>query len=209
MELFNQLFARKIVPVVVLEQASLASDLAGALIDGGLPVAEVTFRTDAAEQAISIMATHPEMIVGAGTVLTVEQVKRAVEAGARYIVSPGTSRAVVEYCLNNSIPILPGAVTASEIMTLLDYGIDTVKFFPAGANGGPGAIKALSAPFTSVRFVPTGGINAANINDYLSLPSVPAAGGSWMVNPQLIASADFSRIRDLTKTAVAQTGGKE
>lgn len=209
MELFNQLFARKIVPVVVLEQASSASDLAGALIDGGLPVAEVTFRTDAAEQAISIMATHPEMIVGAGTVLTVEQVKRAVEAGARYIVSPGTSRAVVEYCLNNSIPILPGAVTASEIMTLLDYGIDTVKFFPAGTNGGPGAIKALSAPFTSVRFVPTGGINAANINDYLSLPSVPAAGGSWMVNPQLIAAADFSRIRDLTKTAVTQTGGKE
>lgn len=209
MELFNQLFARKIVPVVVLEQASSASDLAGALIDGGLPVAEVTFRTDAAEQAISIMATHPEMIVGAGTVLTVEQVKRAVGAGARYIVSPGTSRAVVEYCLSNSIPILPGAVTASEIMTLLDYGIDTVKFFPAGTNGGPGAIKALSAPFTSVRFVPTGGINAANINDYLSLPSVPAAGGSWMVNPQLIAAADFSRIRDLTKTAVAQTGGKE
>lgn len=209
MELFNQLFARKIVPVVVLEQASSASDLAGALIDGGLPVAEVTFRTDAAEQAISIMATHPEMIVGAGTVLTVEQVKRAVEAGARYIVSPGTSRAVVEYCLSNSIPVLPGAVTASEIMTLLDYGIDTVKFFPAGTNGGPGAIKALSAPFTSVRFVPTGGINAANINDYLSLPSVPAAGGSWMVNPQLIAAADFSRIRDLTKTAVAQTGGKE
>lgn len=209
MKLFNQLFARKIVPVVVLEQASSASDLAGALIEGGLPVAEVTFRTDAAQQAISIMARHPEMIVGAGTVLTVEQVKRAVEAGARYIVSPGTSRAVVEYCLSNSIPILPGAVTASEIMTLLDYGIDTVKFFPAGTNGGPGAIKSLSAPFTSVRFVPTGGVNAANINDYLSLPSVPAAGGSWMVNPQLIAAADFSGIRDLTKTAVAQTGGKE
>lgn len=207
MSVFGRLFERRIVPVVVLERSTDASALANALVGGGLPVAEVTFRTEAAADSIKTMADRGDMIVGAGTVLTKEQVDRAIDAGAQYIVSPGTSSPVIEHCLDKNIPVLPGAVTATEIMTLLGYDLNVVKFFPAGTSGGPNAIKALSAPFGGTQFVPTGGVSADNLGDYLSIPAVPAVGGSWMVSPTLIAAGDFDAIQDLTLKATRLAAG--
>lgn len=203
MSVLDQVFSKKLVPVVVLERATDADNLADALVSGGLPVAEVTFRTDAAEDSIRAMSTRGDLIVGAGTVLTVDQVDRAVGAGARFIVSPGTSTKVIEHCQELQIPILPGAVTATEIQMVLDLGLDVVKFFPASTSGGAAAIAALSAPFRGIRFVPTGGVSTANLGDYLRLPCIPAAGGSWMVGPKLIAAGEFDEIQALTTKAVA------
>jgi 2-dehydro-3-deoxyphosphogluconate aldolase/(4S)-4-hydroxy-2-oxoglutarate aldolase len=192
-----------ILPVVVLEDAGQATDLAGALIEGGLPVAEITFRTKAAAGAIAAMSSDPRILVGAGTVVTVEQVDRAVEAGARFVVSPGFSHAVVLRCAELGVVTIPGAVTATEIMAALDAGLSLVKFFPAGSSGGPGAVKSLSAPFAGLGFVPTGGIDASNVSDYFAVPSVRAVGGSWMVPPVAISSGDFDLVRDLVASSVS------
>ena len=202
-DVFAELAARVLVPVVVLEEAADADLLADALVAGGLPVAEVTFRTPAALEAIRVIADRGDVLVGAGTVLTAAQVDAAVAAGARYVVSPGLSRAVVERCGEHGVPALPGAVTATEVQAALELGIDTVKFFPAGTSGGPAAIKALAAPFGGVRFVPTGGVSPANLGDYLAIPAVTAVGGSWMVPADRIAAHDAAGLVDLISTAVA------
>lgn len=192
-----------IVPVVVLNDAKDAAPLAKALCDGGLPCAEVTFRTDAAEESIAIMAEkYPQMLVGAGTVLTTEQAGRAVRAGAKFIVSPGLSPQVVKYCVTKNIPITPGVSTSGEIQQAMELGLDVVKFFPAEASGGLAAIKAMAGPYKNMKFMPTGGINAENIGDYLAFPKILACGGSWMVKSSLITSGQFDKISQLTKEAV-------
>lgn len=192
-----------IVPVVVLEDAKDAEPLAKALVEGGLPCAEVTFRTAAAEEAIRIMTEkYPDMLVGAGTVLTTEQVDRAVAAGAKFIVSPGLNPKVVKYCVDKGILITPGCVTPSEIEQALEFGLDVVKFFPAEPSGGLNMIKALAAPYVGLKFMPTGGINAANVKEYLAYNKILACGGSWMVKGDLVAAGDFAKITELTKEAV-------
>jgi 2-dehydro-3-deoxyphosphogluconate aldolase / (4S)-4-hydroxy-2-oxoglutarate aldolase len=192
-----------LVPVVVLDDAADADALAAALVAGGLPVAEVTFRTAAAQDSIRAMSARGDILVGAGTVLTVEQVDQAVAAGASYVVSPGLSRAVVERCREHGVLALPGAVTATEIQAALELGLTTVKFFPAGTSGGAAAIAALTAPFDGVTFVPTGGIGPKNLHEYLSIPSVVAVGGSWMVPRERVKAGDFAGITALTAEAVA------
>lgn len=203
MDTLSALRAARLVPVVVLDDAADADPLAGALVAGGLPVAEVTFRTAAAEESIRVMAGRGDILVGAGTVLTVEQVDKAVAAGADYVVSPGLSRAVVERCGEHGVLALPGAVTATEIQAALELGLTTVKFFPAGTSGGAPAIAALAAPFGGVSFVPTGGVGPKNLHEYLAIPAVAAVGGSWMVSRDLVRSGDFAGITRLTADAVA------
>lgn len=203
MDVLSALSSTRLVPVVVLDDASRADALAGALVQGGLPVAEVTFRTSAARDAIRAMADRGDILVGAGTVLTPVQVDEAVAAGARFVVSPGLSRAVVERCQDHGVLALPGAVTATEVQAALELGLTTVKFFPAGTSGGPAAIQALAAPFGQVRFVPTGGVGPANLAEYLAIPSVVAVGGSWMVPRDLVAAGETDAIRALTAEAVA------
>lgn len=191
-----------IVPVVVLNDAKNAGELAKVLCEGGLACAEVTFRTEAAEESIRIMAKeYPDMLVGAGTVLSVEQVKRAVGAGAKFIVSPGLNPAVVQYCIDNSIPVCPGTCTPSEMEQAMSMGLDTVKFFPAEPSGGVKFIKAVAAPYTNLKFMPTGGVNASNVRDYLAYDRILCCGGSWMVKGSLIDGGDFDKIRELTKEA--------
>lgn len=197
------LCAARIVPVVVLDDAAHAAPLAAALVAGGLPVAEVTFRTPAAAEAIRVMADRGDVLLGAGTVLTPDQVDQAVAAGAGYVVSPGLSRAVVERCQEHGILALPGAVTATEVQSALELGLTTVKFFPAATSGGAAAIAALAAPFGGVGFVPTGGIGPANLHQYLAVDAVRAVGGSWMVPRDSIRAGDFPTVRRLTAEAVA------
>lgn len=193
-----------VVPVVVLNEVKDALPLAKALIEGGLPCAEVTFRTEAAEESIRQMAAeYPEMLVGAGTVLTIEQVDRAVNAGAKFIVSPGFDPEVVDYCLSREIPIFPGCVTPSEVAQAVKRGLKVVKFFPAEQFGGVSTIKALAAPYTMVRFMPTGGVSAKNLKDYLSCDKIIACGGSWMVKGDMIKAGEFDKICEMTKEAVA------
>ena len=179
-----------IVPVVVLDDAKDAAPLAKALCDGGLACAEVTFRTAAAEESIRIMATeYPEMVVGAGTVLTTEQVDRAVNAGAKFIVSPGLNPKVVKYCLEKGIPVTPGVVTPSEMEQAIELGLEAVKFFPA-------------EPYTMLKFMPTGGLNPQNVTSYLQYDKIFACGGSWMVKGNLVKEGAFDEITRLTKEAV-------
>lgn len=193
----------KLLPVIRIADLSDAVPLADALIGGGLPVAEITFRTECAAEAIfRIRNAFPEMLVGAGTVLSVDQAKSAAAAGAGFIVSPGSNPAVIGYCTENGIPIVPGCVTPSEIETAMSLGIGTVKFFPAEAYGGVRTISALSAPYRSIRFIPTGGINESNLLSYLKCPSVIACGGSFMAEPSLIEGKRFDSIREATKKAV-------
>ncbi len=193
-----------IVPVVVLNNAKDALPLAKALTEGGLPCAEITFRTEAAEESIRQMATeYPEMLVGAGTVLTIEQVDRAVSAGAKFIVSPGFDPEIVDYCLSKEIPVFPGCITPSEVAQAVKRGLKVVKFFPAEQFGGAAAIKALAAPYTMMRFMPTGGVSAKNLKDYLSCDKIIACGGSWMVKGDLIEAGEFDKICQMTKEAVA------
>ncbi|MBR2949214.1 MAG: bifunctional 4-hydroxy-2-oxoglutarate aldolase/2-dehydro-3-deoxy-phosphogluconate aldolase [Lachnospiraceae bacterium] len=192
-----------IVPVVVLEDAKDAKPLAQALCDGGLPCAEVTFRTAAAEECIRIMSQEfPEMLVGAGTVLTIEQVDRAVAAGAKFIVSPGINPKVVRYCVEKGIPVTPGCITPSEVEQAIECGLDVVKFFPAEQAGGLAMIKAMAAPYVGMKFMPTGGISAKNVKEYLSYDRIIACGGSWMVKGDLVKAGDFAKITELTKEAV-------
>ena len=204
-ETMNNLIAQYgVVPVVVLEDEKDALPLAEALIKGGLPVAEVTFRTAAAEGSIKAMCeAYPEMLVGAGTVLSVEQVDRALKAGARFIVTPGFDEEVVDYCIANNIPVYPGTVTPSEVTKAVKRGLNICKFFPTEQYGGVSTIKALSAPFTTVKFMPTGGVSAKNLKDYLSCGKIVACGGSWMVKGDLIKAQQFDKIRELTAEAVA------
>ncbi|WP_315093663.1 bifunctional 4-hydroxy-2-oxoglutarate aldolase/2-dehydro-3-deoxy-phosphogluconate aldolase [uncultured Cellulomonas sp.] len=202
-DILQRLAAHRLVPVVVIDDAAHADALAQALVDGGLPVAEVTFRTPAAADAIRAIAARGDVLVGAGTVLTAQQVDAAVAAGASYVVSPGTSRAVVERCQEHGILALPGAVTATEVQAALELGLTTVKFFPAGTSGGAKAVAALAAPFGDVGFVPTGGIGPGNLSEYLALPCVRAVGGSWMVPRDLVRAGDLDAVRDLTAEAVS------
>ncbi len=191
-----------IVPVVVINDAYDAKPLAEALIKGGLPCAEVTFRTAAAEESIRIISqNYPEMLVGAGTVLTPEQADRAVEAGAKFIVSPGLNPKVVEHCINNGYPVAPGTATPSEMEQAMSFGLDVVKFFPAENNGGLSMIKAVAAPYVGLKFMPTGGINATNVRDYLAYDRILCCGGSWMVKGDLIKSGNFAKIEELTREA--------
>ncbi|MBE5880782.1 MAG: bifunctional 4-hydroxy-2-oxoglutarate aldolase/2-dehydro-3-deoxy-phosphogluconate aldolase [Lachnospiraceae bacterium] len=192
-----------IVPVVVIDDVKDAEPLAKALCDGGLPCAEVTFRTEAAEESIRIMAEKfPEMLIGAGTVLTTDQVDRAVAAGAKFIVSPGLNPRIVKYCVEKNIPITPGCSSASDIEQALENGLEVVKFFPAEPAGGLNMIKALAAPYVGVKFMPTGGINQNNVKEYLKYNRILACGGSWMVKGDLIKAGDFDKITELTKEAV-------
>ena len=201
-DVFAQIEKIGIIPVVVLENAEDAEKLAQALLEGGLPCAEVTFRTEAAAEAIRIMSEKfPQMLVGAGTVLTVEQVDRAVEAGAKFIVSPGLNPRVVEHCLEKGIPCAPGTANPSDVEAALEMGLKVVKFFPAEPLGGLKLIKAIAAPYVGVRFLPTGGINAGNVKEYLAYDRIIACGDSWMVNNDLIRQKDFDQIRTLTREA--------
>ncbi|ARU52504.1 keto-deoxy-phosphogluconate aldolase [Cellulosimicrobium cellulans] len=194
----------RVVPVVVVDDAEQGVLVAAALRDGGLPVAEVTFRTAGARAAIEAIAREvPDVLVGAGTVINVSQVDEAVEAGARFLVSPGLSAAVVRRAQELGVPVLPGVATPSDVIAALDLGLDAVKLFPANVVGGPAAVKAFSAPFPGLRFVPTGGVSAANLLDYLALPSVLAAGGSWMVDAALVRAGDTAEITRRTREAVA------
>ena len=191
-----------IIPVVVLDDAKDAEPLGRALMEGGLPCAEATFRTAAAEEPIRIMSEKfPDMLVGAGTVLTTEQVDRAVAAGAKFIVSPGINPKVVEYCVKKNIPITPGTCNPSNVETALEFGLDVVKFFPAEPAGGLKYIKAIAAPYVGMKFMPTGGINAENVKDYLKYDRILACGGSWMVKGDLIKAGDFEKIKELTAEA--------
>lgn len=194
----------KVVPVVVLEDAKDAAPLAKALCEGGLPCAEVTFRTAAAKDSIKAMSeAYPEMLVGAGTVLTKEQVDSAVEAGAKFIVSPGFDPEIVDYCLEKEIPVFPGCITPSEVAQAVKRGLRVVKFFPAEQFGGVATIKALSAPYAGLKFMPTGGVSAKNLKEYLACKPIVACGGSWMVKKDLIEAGEFDKIRELTKEAVS------
>lgn len=198
----EQLASFGVVPVVVLNDAKDARPLAKALVEGGLAVAEVTFRTDAAEESIRIMTdAYPEMLVGAGTVLTVEQVDRAVAAGAKFIVSPGFDPEIVDYCIGKNIPVYPGTVTPSEVAQAVKRGLSVCKFFPAEQFGGVSTIKALAAPYTTVKFMPTGGVNLKNLRDYLNCDKIAACGGTWMVKGDMIKEGRFDEIRQITKEA--------
>lgn len=209
-EVLEQISALKIVPVIKIEDPGRAVRLGEALIEGGLPVAEVTFRTDAAEESIRELTRHlPDLLVGAGTVLRVDQVKQAVDAGAEFIVSPGFNPRVVDYCVEHDIPITPGVNNPTGVEMGLERGIRVLKFFPAEASGGIAMLKAMSAPYGSVSFIPTGGINPGNLAEYLSLPAVLACGGSWMVKGDLIDSGEYATIERLCREAVAVAGSRE
>lgn len=192
-----------IIPVVKIDDANNAAPLAKALCEGGLPVAEVTFRTDAAEEAIRRMVEAcPDMFVGAGTVLTTEQVDRAIAAGCKFIVSPGLNPKIVRYCQEKNIPITPGTSSPTDIEQAIELGLEAVKFFPAEQSGGIAKIKAMAAPYVNMRFMPTGGINAKNLISYLDFPKILACGGSWMVSEALINGGQFDEIKRLTREAV-------
>ena len=199
----EQFYEFGIVPVVVLHDAKDALPLAGALIKGGLKCAEVTFRTEAAEESIRLISKkYPEMLVGAGTVLSIEQVERAVFAGAKFIVSPGFDPEIVDYCIEKDIPVFPGCITPSEVAQAGERGLKILRFFPAEQAGGIAMIKAMAAPYTMVNVMPTGGINSKNLKSYLEFEKIICCGGSWMVNSKLIKEGEFDQIYQLTKEAV-------
>ena len=191
-----------VVPVVAIDHKYDAAPLADALTKGGLPCAEVTFRTPAAEESIRIMADQfPDMLLGAGTVLTTEQADRAIAAGAKFIVSPGFNPKVVSHCIEKNIPITPGISNPSDMEQAIEMGLDAVKFFPAVPSGGLSMIKALAAPYHTMRFMPTGGIGTQNLKDYLGFDKIICCGGSWMVKADLIKNGEFEKICNLTKEA--------
>ncbi|KXL52767.1 putative KHG/KDPG aldolase [Anaerotignum neopropionicum] len=207
MDINQRIEELKIVPVVKIDNIEDAKPLAEALIAGGLPIAEVTFRTEAAYEAIKAMAKIPEMLVGAGTVINVAQAKLALEAGAKFIVSPGLSVEVVKFAQENNIPVFPGVCTPTEVMTAIALDLPVVKFFPAEAYGGLNTIKALAGPFGNIRFMPTGGISEKNIMEYLENPKIIACGGSWMVKDSLIQEKKFDEIQKITASAVKLVQG--
>lgn len=199
----QQLGQQLLVPVIEIPSEDAALPLADALLAGGLPCAEITFRTAAAAVALQrIGEQRPEMLLGAGTVLTVEQVDLALEAGARFIVSPGFDATIVAYCQSRGVPVLPGVITPTELLMARAAGLELVKFFPAQAAGGAGYLKAIGAPFRSFSFIPTGGIDAALLPAYLALPQVHAVGGSWMAPASLLKDGDFDGITSRVREAV-------
>ena len=203
-ELHRRLHELCIVPVIVIDDASNAVPLADALAEGGLPCAEVTFRTAAAGDALRRLADErPNVLAGAGTVLTHAMAREAQEAGAKFVVAPGFNRQVVSWCLDHDMPVFPGVCTPTEIEAALELGITTVKFFPAESMGGLKFLKAIAAPYGMVDFIPTGGITAVNVGEYLAFPRVVACGGSWMAPAEWISAGQFDRVRDETKRAVA------
>ena len=209
-EVLKKIGAIGIVPVVKIDDANDAVPLAKALCEGGLPCAEITFRTAAAEEAIrNITKAFPDMLVGAGTVLTTEQVDRAVGAGAKFIVSPGLNPKVVKYCVDKNIPVTPGCSNPSDVEQAIELGLDVVKFFPAEQNGGVAKLKAVAGPYTNLRWMPTGGVNAKNLMDYLSFDKIVACGGTWMVKKDLINDEKWDEITRLTKEAVQTMLGFE
>lgn len=202
-EIIKKLGEFGIIPVIAIDDAATAVPLGQALLNGGLPCAEITFRTAAAAEAIQKMsAAFPDIYVGAGTVLTVEQAETAVASGAKFIVTPGFDAAVVDWCIAHNVPITPGVMTPTEINMALNKGITLVKFFPAEAAGGVNALKAIAAPYGGVTFIPTGGVSTGNLADYLSLPMVHACGGSWVATKQLINAGEFEKIEKLTAEGV-------
>ena len=201
--MINELYSIGLIPVIKIENAEDAVPLAKALIDGGLPAAEITFRTKCAAEAIkNITDAYPDMLVGAGTVLTTEQVDAAIAAGSKFIVSPGLNPKTVSYCLSKGVPMLPGCANPSDVEAALELGLTTVKFFPAEAVGGLKMLKAMAAPYGQLTFMPTGGINENNLLDYLKFNKIIACGGSFMVNEELIKAKDWAAITALTKNAV-------
>ena len=202
-DMYQKIYETGIIPVIKIDDAANAVPLAKALIDGGLPAAEVTFRTAAAADAIKAMSeAYPDMLIGAGTVLTPEQADAAVAAGAKFIVSPGLNPKVVEHCLNIGVTIIPGCANPSDIEVALGFGLNVVKFFPAEAAGGLPMLKAMSAPYGSLKFMPTGGLNEKNICDYLAFDKILACGGSFMVKDEYIKNKEFDKIKALTENAV-------
>jgi 2-dehydro-3-deoxyphosphogluconate aldolase/(4S)-4-hydroxy-2-oxoglutarate aldolase len=194
---------QRLLPVIVLHDAADAVPLVQALKRAGSTCAEVTFRTPAAADALRAIAQDSDITLGAGTVLTVDQVDLAIDAGAQYVVTPGFSPHVVRACQERGVPVVPGVATATELQMALDAGLELVKFFPAGTSGGAAHLKALSAPFPTVRFIPTGGISSTNVVSYLAHPAVLAVGGSWMVSPALVAAQDFDEITRRTAEALS------
>jgi 2-dehydro-3-deoxyphosphogluconate aldolase/(4S)-4-hydroxy-2-oxoglutarate aldolase len=212
-DVLGRLGEMKIVPVIVIDDAESAVPLARALVEGGLPCAEVTFRTAAAAEALRRIAeAYPEMLAGAGTVLTPEQAAQARDAGAKFIVSPGLNPAVVDWCLENDVPVFPGVCTPTEIEMAFQKGLRVVKFFPAEPIGGLPYLKAIAAPYGMMEFIPTGGISVGNFVSYLGFNRVVATGGSWMVSPEWVRAGDFARVRQEVERSVQAvrdfTGGK-
>ena len=204
MKVLDRLHGCGVVPVVVLDDVKDAVATANALLAGGVDVMEITFRTAAAAESIKAVAENcPDMLVGAGTVITLEQCKQAVECGAKFIVSPGFDEEVVRWCVERSVPITPGCVTPSEIMAAMKLGLTVVKFFPAGVYGGLSAMKALSGPFCGIKFIPTGGMNSHNIGEFIAAPFIHAVGGSWVCPKADIAAGNFEKITTLCKQARA------
>ena len=205
MKTIEETFAElKVVPVVVLDDVKDAEPLAKALVEGGLPCAEVTFRTEAAAESIRIMTeVYPDMLVGAGTVLTTEQVDKAVESGAKFIVSPGFDPEIVDYCIGKNIPVFPGCISPSEVAQAVKRGLKVVKFFPAEQSGGLAMIKAMAAPYHMLKFMPTGGINTENLKEYLACDKILCCGGSWMVKGDMVEAGEFDKIQKLTEEAKA------
>ncbi len=197
----------RIVPVIALNDADAAFALGDALEAGGLPIAEITFRTAAAADSIRTLARRGGLLVGAGTVLNVDTAKQAVDCGATFIVSPGFNPKVVRWCVDNKVAVTPGTANPTDIELALDHGLDVVKFFPAEAIGGLTLLKAVAAPYGMMRFMPTGGISAQNVVEYLKFPNVLACGGSWMVSPELLDSKNFERVTQLSREAVALAAG--
>ena len=201
--IYDAIEKNKIVPVITLNNSSDAKPLGEALCKGGLPVGEITFRTDAAEESIKIMTKEfPNMIIGAGSISSELQAQKAIDAGAKFLVSAGFNRKVTEFAINNKIPIFPGVCTPTELMLIVEYNLPVAKFFPASQFGGLKTIKALSGPFPKIKFMPTGGISEANILEYLSFDKIIACGGSWMVKETLIKEKKFDEIASLTHKAV-------
>lgn len=210
MDVLNRLANAGVVPVVVLEKTEDAVPTARALLAGGIDVMEITFRTDAAADSIAAVAKAcPDMLVGAGTVVTLAQCKQAVACGAKFIVSPGYSEEVVDWCVKNNMPITPGCATPTEIMMALAHDLKVLKFFPANVYGGIDAMKALSGPFTDVKFIPTGGINGKNMAEYLAQPFIHAVGGSWLCKKADINAGNFEVITALCKEARQKCDGNK
>lgn len=194
----------RLIPVISLPDVELAEPLGDALVAAGLPCAEITFRTEAAEEGIRLLAKRDDLFVAAGTVLTIDQAQRAVDAGARCLLSPGTDPTVIEWCNKNNVDMIPGVATPTDILLAQSLGLSTLKFFPAQTMGGPSALRATSGPFPDLRFIPTGGISLENLADYLALPNVFACGGSWMVKRSMLEQRDFQGIQDAASQAVGQ-----
>lgn len=202
MNIYERIEKVGIVPVVVLDDSEDAIDLGKALLNGGIDVAEITFRTEAAEESIKKMSEElPEILVGAGTVLTMEQLEKAINAGAKFIVSPGFDENIVNKCVEENIPVFPGTVTPTDIIKAINSGLDVVKFFPAGNYGGLKTIKSLSGPFNNIKFMPTGGVNSENLEEYLKFDKIIAVGGSWIADKKLIKEKNFKEIEKIAKEA--------